>query len=148
MSQDHESPLGDDAPDPTPAPVGPPRGTARALLLVAGAVVAVEGGGLVALAALEVASIQGERVGLGVSTAVFLGGLGLLLLVAVGAILRGHAWARGLLVFSQFLCLVLSFNFRGDAGWITPTMAGASLLALACLLSPPVTRALGGRDPV
>lgn len=142
-----------DPTDPRPSdrtPDGPvaPRGRARTLLLVGGTVVALQAVGLLTIAALELASIEADRVGLGVSTAVFLGALGALLLVGVVQVLRGHAWPRGLLVFAQLLCLALSFNFRGDAAWITPTLGGGALVALVCLLSPPVTQALGRHDPV
>lgn len=125
-----------------------PRGRARALLLVAGAVVSVQALGLLVIAAVELRSVVADRVGLGISTAGFLGVFGVLLLVAVVRVLAGQTWPRGLLVFSQLLCLVLSFNFRGDAAWITPTMAVGALVALGCLVSPPVTQALGGPDPV
>ncbi|ALX04363.1 MULTISPECIES: hypothetical protein [Aeromicrobium] len=139
--------------DPTPSdqpdgsPVAP-RGPARTLLLVSGVVVALQAAGLLAITVLELASVEADRVGLGISTAVFLGALGVLLLVAVVQVLRGRAWPRGFLVFSQLLCLALSFNFRGDAPWITPTLAGGAAVALVCLLSPPVTQALGRHDPV
>lgn len=116
--------------------------------MVAGLVVAVQASGLLWIAVLELRSVAADRVGLGVSTAGFLGAFGVLLLVAVVRILAGQAWPRGFLVFSQLLCLVLSFNFRGDAAWITPTMALGALVALGCLVAPPVTRALGGLDPV
>lgn len=144
-------------PDPTPAdePSGStgqtsaaPRGRARTLLVVAGAVVSVQALGLLGIAALELRSVEADRVGLGVSTAGFLGVFGVLLLVAVVRILAGQTWPRGFLVFSQLLCLALSFNFRGDAAWITPAMAVGALVALGCLMSPPVTQALGDRDPV
>ncbi|KQP81884.1 hypothetical protein [Aeromicrobium sp. Leaf291] len=125
-----------------------PRGRARTLLAVAGAVVSAQALGLLTIAALELRSVEADRVGLGVSTAGFLGAFGALLLVAVVRILAGQTWPRGFLVFSQLLCLVLSFNFRGDAAWITPTMAVGALVALGCLVSPPVTQALGGHDPV
>lgn len=148
MSQHPEDPAEDATPDAAAPPEGPPRGTARLLLLVAGVVVVAQAAVLLTIAFLEVASIESDRVGLGASTAVFMGALGLLLLVALVQVLRGRTWPRGFLVFAQLLCLVLSFNFRGDAGWITPTMAGGAAVALACLLSPPVTQALGGHEPV
>ena len=125
-----------------------PSGTALRLLVVAGTVVALEAGALIALAVAEVVSLDDARVGLGVSTAAFLGGFGLVLLLAVQRILAGHAWARGMLVFSQLICLLLSLNFRGDVWWIPTSLAGGAVLALACLLSPPVTRALSEDEAV
>lgn len=132
------------APEPLPDPDHPdrPRGSARTLLTVAGVVVSAEALALLALAAAELQSVDSSRVGLGVSTAVFFGGFGVVLLFAVSRILAGHAWARGLLVFSQLLCLLLAFNVRDEAWWMPVTLAGAGLVSLVCLLSPPVTRAL------
>lgn len=138
---------GPDRPDDVPE-VAPLRGRARTLVLVAGVVVLAQALALLALTALELASVDSARVGLGASTAVFLGALGLLLLLALARLLGGHGWPRGFLVFAQLLCLALSTNFRGDAAWITPTLAGGACVALVCLLSPPVTQALGRHDPV
>lgn len=125
-----------------------PTGTARRLLTVAGLLIMLQALALIAFAVAEANAVDAARVGLGVSTAFFFGVLGLGLLFAVSRILAGHAWARGLLVFSQLLCLVLAFNVRGEAWWIPTAMVTSALVSLGCLLSPPVTRALGVDDPV
>lgn len=125
-----------------------PTGRARTLLTVAGLVMAVQALALIGLAVAEVAAIDASRVGLGASSALFLAAFGLALLFAVSRVLRGESWARGLLVFSQLIVLLLSWNFRDDVWWIPATMAGAGLLVLGCLLSPPVTRALSDDDAV
>lgn len=125
-----------------PARPTPPRGPARRLLVVAGLVVSAEALGLIALAVAEASVIDPGRVGLGVSTAVFFGFFGVVLLFAVSRVLKGYSWARGLLVFSQLIQLLLSYNFRGDVWWIPTLLAVSALVALACLVSPPVTRAL------
>lgn len=137
---------GHDPGDPmayVPPPPTPPTGTARRLLLVAGAIISVEALGLIALAVAEASVITPGRVGLGVSTAFFLGAFGVMLLAALNRVLKGHSWARGFLVFSQLIQLLLSYNFRGDVWWIPTGLAAAAVVALACLLSRPVTRALG-----
>lgn len=136
----------DDTEDPmayVPPPPTPPTGTARRLLLVAGVVISLEALGLIALAVAEASVITPGRVGLGVSTAFFLGAFGVMLLAALNRVLKGHGWARGFLVFSQLIQLLLSYNFRGDVWWIPVGLAGTAVIALACLLSRPVTRALG-----
>ena len=66
----------------------------------------------------------------------------MVLLYAVSRILAGHAWARGLLVFSQLLCLGLAFNVRDEVWWMPLVLAGPAVVALGCLLAPPVTSAL------
>lgn len=130
-----------------PAGPTPPTGTARTLLTLAGLVVAAQALALIALAVAEVAAIDASRVGLGASTAVFLGAFGIALLLGVSRVLKGESWARGLLVFTQLIVLLLSWNFRADDWWIPVTMAGGALLVLGCLLSPPVTRALADPPP-
>ncbi|WP_374999860.1 hypothetical protein [Aeromicrobium sp. CTD01-1L150] len=137
---DDEQPPTPDEHDPA-HPV-PPAGTARRVLLVAGVIISAEALALIALAVLEASAVVSERLGLGISTALFLGLFGVLLLVGVNRVLNGHAWARGLLVFSQLIQLLLSFNFRGDVWWIPTALAASAVVALGCLLSPPVTRAL------
>lgn len=119
-----------------------PEGSARTLLTVAGLVVGAEALALLGLAVAELRAVDPSRVGLGVSTAVFFGGFGIVLLYAVSRILAGHAWARGFLVMSQLLCLLLAFNVRDEAWWMPAGLAGAGLVSLGCLLAPPVTRAL------
>lgn len=125
-----------------PARPTPPTGSARRLLSVAGLIVSAEALGLLALAVAEASVIDPGRVGLGVSTAVFFGFFGVVLLFAVSRVLKGHSWARGLLVFTQLIQLLLSYNFRGDVWWIPTLLAVSALVALACLVAPPVTRAL------
>ncbi|MGJ9413823.1 hypothetical protein ACHAAC_14055 [Aeromicrobium sp. CF4.19] len=142
MDAQPDDPIGH---DPSAAPT-PPRGAARRLLLVAAVVISAEALGLIALGVTEATLIDPGRAGLGISTAIFLGFFGVLLLVGVARVLKGEAWARGLLVFSQLIQLLLSYNFRGDVWWIPTTLAVSALLALGCLLSPPVTRALNA-DP-
>ena len=132
----------------TPASSPRPTGTARTLLVVAGLVVAGQALALIAIALVEATAIDPSRVGLGVSTALFLGFFGVVLLVAVGRVLAGSSGARSGLVFAQLLCLGLSWNFRGDAWWITTVLAGSAVVAGACLLAPPVTRALNPDEGV
>lgn len=118
---------------------------------MAGLVVAIQASALLVLTIAELWAIDSRRVGLGVSTAVFFGAFGLLLLAAAAQILRGRSWARGFLVFSQLLAVVLSFNFRDDAWWLPLGLGGSAVLALGCLLSRPVSAALndhpGGDRP-
>jgi hypothetical protein len=130
-------------------PVDPEvRRAARPFLLIVATVAGVQGLVLVGLAVAEVLSVDAARVGLGVSSTVFFAALGGLLLFSGVAILRLQAWPRGFLAFAQLLCVGLSFNFRGEADWITPTLALPALVALGCLLAPAVTRALGRDQPV
>lgn len=113
--------------------------------MVAALVVGGHAAVLVGLAVAELLSLDGARLGLGVSTAIFLGGLGGLLLVAIVQSLRGARWTRGFLVFSQLLALVLTFNFRDDVWWLPVGLGGSALVALGALLSPAVAAAFEER---
>lgn len=140
--EDESMHAADVPPDHVPPP-SPPTGTARRLLLVVALVVSLEALALIGLAVAEASVVTAGRVGLGVSTAVFLGLFGVMLLAGANRVLKGYSWARGFLVFSQLIQLLLSFNFRGDVWWITPSLAASAVVVLVCLLAPPVTRALG-----
>lgn len=127
---------------------GRPSGTARNLLLAAAAIVSTEALIFAVLAVLEVFSVSSERIGLGVSTTVFLLVIAAGLLWAASRIVQGEAWARSPLVFAQLIQLGLAWNFRGDPAWLAPAIAVPAVAVLACLLAPPVTRALSDDQPV
>ncbi len=127
---------------------GRPSGTARNLLLAAAAIVCTEALIFAVLAALELFSVSSERIGLGVSTTVFLVVIAAGLVWAASRIVRGDAWARSPLVFAQLIQLGLAWNFRGDPAWLAPAIALPAVAVLACLLAPPVTRALSDDRPV
>ncbi|MCW2830137.1 MAG: hypothetical protein JWP31_829 [Aeromicrobium sp.] len=98
------------------------------------------------LAVLELLSISSERIGLGIGTTLFLLIIGAGLLWAGWRVTEGDAWARSPLVFAQIILLGIAWNFRGDPPWLSPALALPAIIALGCLLSPPVTRALSD-DP-
>jgi hypothetical protein len=127
---------------------GRPSGTARKLLIAAAAIVSIEAVIFAVLAVLELVNVSSERVGLGVGVTLFLVVIAGGLLFAAWRIAHGDAWARSPLVFAQLLQLGLAWNFRGDPAWLAPAIAVPALVVLACLLSPPVTRALTDDHPV
>jgi hypothetical protein len=121
---------------------GRPSGTARNLLLVVAVIVTLEGATFGVLAVLELFSVSSDRVGLGIAATLFLGVVAAGLLWAAWRVVAGDAWARSPLVFAQLIQLGLAWNLRGDPAWLSPAVALPALVVLACLLSPPVTRAL------
>lgn len=125
-----------------------PSGTARTLLLTAAAIVLVEAAIFAVLAVLELADVSSERVGLGVGATAFLLIIALGLLWAASRVVQGESWARSPLVFAQLIQLGLAFNFRGDPVWLSPAIAVPAVVTLACLLAPPVTRALTDDHPL
>jgi len=94
------------------------------------------------LAVLELFSLSSDRVGLGVGATLFLVIVASGLLWAAWRVVAGDAWARSPLIFAQLIQLGLAWNFRGDPAWLTPAIALPAVVVLACLLAPPVTRAL------
>jgi hypothetical protein len=127
---------------------GRPSGTASNLLITAAALVSVEALIFAVLAVLELFNVSSDRVGLGVGVTLFLLVIAGGLLYAGWRVAHGDAWARSPLVFAQLLQLGLAWNFRGDPAWLAPSIALPAVVVLACLLSPPVTRALTDQNPV
>jgi hypothetical protein len=112
-------------------------------LVVAAALVALEALVFVGLAGLELANLSGQRVALGVTTALFFLALGGGLLACAVGLFRVRSWARGPVVAAQLIGLLLSFSFWGGG----TTAAAAvillvSLLVLVAVLLPASTRAL------
>ncbi|KQX75136.1 MULTISPECIES: hypothetical protein [Aeromicrobium] len=120
---------------------GRPSGTARTLLLIASAIVLAEASVFAVLAALELFSVSSDRIGLGVGATIFLLVVAAGLAWAATRVVVGESWARSPLVFAQLIVLGLAYNFRGDPAWLSPAMAVPAVVALACLLAPPVTQA-------
>lgn len=125
-----------------------PSGSARKLLLVAAVIVSVEAFVFGVLAVLELFSVSSDRVGLGVVVTVFLVAVAAGLLWAAWQVAHGEAWARSPLVLAQLIQLGLAWNFRGDPAWLAPAIAVPAVVVLACLISPPVTRALSDDQAV
>lgn len=125
-----------------------PSGTARKLLLTVFAIVAVEALAFGVLAVLELFHVSSQRVGMGVVVTLFLVLIAAGLLWAAWRVSLGESWARSPLVFAQLIQLGLAWNFRGDPAWLAPTIALPAVVVLACLLVPPVTRALSEDEAV
>lgn len=126
--------------------------TVRRLLTVAAVVVTVEALAVIALAVADLGSIDGGRVAIGVGVAVFFLLYGGTQLVAAVLLLRGRYGARGPIVATQMLQLLIAWSLRdvdGDALAIRylPLGAGlAALVVLVCVLAPPVNRAIVARE--
>lgn len=134
-----ENPAGDGArPDPAPA---------RPYLLIGCVVVAVEALTLIILGVAEILSVEGDRAGLGVSTAVFFLVIGGGLAWCVRGLWRRASWVRGPVVLAQLIALGLAWNFRT----VSPKVIAIGLLivglvGLVAILSPATTAALNAED--
>jgi hypothetical protein len=115
-------------------------------LKVAAAVLALEGLAAVVLGVAEAFSTSGERVAMGVTTALFLivygAGLGL---VGYG-LSRAATWSRGPAVFAQLIQLGVAWSFRGGSTtWVAVLLAVAALVALVAIFQKGSTDALTDR---
>ena len=124
----------------------------RRLLLVAAVVVTLEALAVIALAVADLASIDGGRVAVGVGVAVFFLVYGGTQLVAAVLLLRGRYGARGPIVATQLLQLLIAWSLRDVDGDLLairhlPLGAGlAALVVLVCVLAPPVNRLIAARE--
>ncbi|KQY59732.1 hypothetical protein ASD11_09345 [Aeromicrobium sp. Root495] len=132
-----------DADRPT-SPSGPtrPTGAARRFLLVVFGIVAVEALGLVTLAVLDLTDLNSDRLGLGVGAALLLAVYAAAMVWAAVRVLRGHSWGRGFLVLTQLIQVLIAYNARDNVWWVPTLLATTGVVALGCLLAPPVTAAL------
>jgi hypothetical protein len=106
-------------------------------LVTAASVTAVEGLVLLALAALEMASLTGGRVTMGLTTAVFFAAFGVLLMACGWLITRGHTWARGPILLAQLIGLGLAWNLRGgETTIVSVAIAVVALVVIAGMLHP------------
>ena len=98
---------------------------------------AVEGVVLLALAALEMASLTSGRVTMGLTTAVFFAAFGVLLMACGWLITRGHTWARGPILLAQLIGLGLAWNLRGgETTLVSVGIAVVALVVIAGMLHP------------
>ncbi|MEV7397102.1 hypothetical protein [Aeromicrobium sp. NPDC092404] len=125
-----------------------PTGTARNLLLVAAVVVLAEAGTCVVLAVLGLLDLGGDSIGSGIGVSLILAVYGGFQAWAAWRVTEGDQWARSPLVVTQIIQLIIAFNLADVPTWITVLLGSAAVVTLACLLSPPVTRALGDNPPV
>ena len=133
MSEPHDGPAGGPAAPPPP-------------LTVAASVAGVQGLVLVVLAVLEAASIEGDRLGLGASTAIFFGVYGVVLLAAAWGVHRCAGWARGPVLITQLICLGLAWNTR-DEPLVAIALVICAAIVLAGMMHPDTVRAMDRLPP-
>ena len=122
--------------DPTPSRAPTP-------LLVAAALVAVQGVGLVALAVVGLLDLVSSRVEVGVSVSVFFAVYGAALVACAAALTRCRGWARGPVMLTQLIQLGIAWNVRDNALLAVP-LALTALVALVAMVQPASIRALLG----
>ena len=118
-------------------------------MLIAAVVVWAESLVFAVLVVLDAADLSGKRLGFGIGAGVLLAIYGAGQAWAAWRVTRGDGWARSPLIVTQLIQLLLAWNLRtSDSRWVAVLMAVAAVVALGCLLAPPVTRALGRSNAI
>jgi len=115
-------------------------------LTVAASLVAVQGIVLVAFAVLEIADLDPDRRAMGLATAGFFAGYGVLLLVAGWGLWRRASWSRGPALITQLIWLGLAWNLREHV-LAAIAVAVVALIVLAGVVHPDSVDALSGDGP-
>jgi hypothetical protein len=117
-------------------------------IVVAAALLALEGLAGLAYAGLEVGQIRMSRAEVGVGVSILMAGFGLLLLLVARAVFRGRRWSRGPAVVTQLILLPLAWSFKGGATtWVSVVLAALAITALVGLLHPRSTAVFIGSTP-
>ena len=112
-------------------------------LLLAACLVAVEALVLVGYGVAEVFALSGQRVAMGVTTALFFLLYGAVLAFAGWSVTRLRSWARAPIVLAQLIQLGVAWSFRGGSSTVAAVaLAVAALVVLAALLHPASLAAL------
>ena len=103
-----------DDPENRPTPAAPySRHGTPAPLAAAAALTAVQGLVTTLLGIVEVFSVAGDRVVMGVTTALFFVAYGVGLVVCAWGMRRCLPWARGPVLFAELVWLLIAWSFRG-----------------------------------
>jgi hypothetical protein len=114
-------------------------------VVAAACIVFAEAAGLTVLAVVELVQLDGGRLALGLTNAVFF------LLYAAGlafcarGLLRLSRWTRSPLVMAQLIQLGVAYSFYGhDTGWVAVVLAATAVPVLGVLFAPSTTTLLYG----
>jgi uncharacterized membrane protein (DUF2068 family) len=114
-------------------------------IVVAAALLALEGLAGLAYAVLEVGQIRMSRAEVGVGVAILMAGFGLLLLLVARGVFRGRRWSRGPAVVTQLILLPLAWSFKGGGTtWVSAALAALAIAVLVGLLHPRSTAVFVG----
>jgi peptidoglycan/LPS O-acetylase OafA/YrhL len=112
-------------------------------LKLAAAVVAVEGLVLVVLGIAEAFTLHGDRLVLGLTTAIFFVVWGVGLGFVARGLYRASRWSRGPAVFTQLIQLLVAYSFwGGSTRAVAIPLAVAAVGVLICIFQKASTQAL------
>jgi uncharacterized membrane protein (DUF2068 family) len=114
-------------------------------LLVAAALLGLEGLAALVFGGIALSQIRISRAEVGVGVALWMLGYGILLLVIARGVLRGRRWSRAPAVATQLILLPIAFSFRAEpTTWVAGAIAVVALGALVGLLHPRSTEVFVG----
>jgi len=117
-------------------------------IVVAAALLALEGLAGLAYAVLELGQIRMSRAAVGVGVATLMACFGLVLLLVARGVLLGSRWSRGPAVVVQLILLPLAWSFKGGATtWVSVLLAVIAIATLVGLLHPRSTAVFLGSAP-
>jgi hypothetical protein len=114
-------------------------------LLVAAALLGLEGLAALVFGGIALSQIRISRAEVGVGVALWMLGYGILLLVIARGVLRGRRWSRAPAIATQLILLPIAFSFRAEpTTWVAGALAVVALGALVGLLHPRSTEVFVG----
>ncbi|MCZ4498887.1 MAG: hypothetical protein JWQ74_1440 [Marmoricola sp.] len=132
--------------DSSPDLTAPPR-RAPVPLLVAAALVVLEGIGAVGFGIAEAVHTDTERIAVGATTTLFFLAYGVGMIVCARGLTRLGSWARGPVLIVQLISLGLAWNFREGETWpAAVALAVPAVAVLVGMLHPATIAALNEPD--
>jgi hypothetical protein len=114
-------------------------------IVVAAALLALEGLVGLAYAAISVGQIRLYRAAVGVGVAILMAVFGVLLLLVARGVFLGMRWSRGPAVATQLILLPIAWSFRGGVTtWVSVALAVLAIVVLIGLLHPRSTAVFVG----
>ena len=106
-------------------------------IVIAAALLALEGLIGLAYAGLEVGQIRMSRAVVGVGVTVLMACFGLLLLVVARGVFLGKRWSRGPAIATQLILLPIAWSFKGGSTtWVSVVLAALAIAVLVGVLHP------------
>jgi len=114
-------------------------------LLVAAALLGLEGLAAMVFGGIALSQIRISRAEVGVGVALWMLGYGILLLAIARGVFRGRRWGRAPAVATQLILLPIAFSFRAEpTTWVAAAIALVAVGALVGVLHPRSTEVFVG----
>ena len=114
-------------------------------IVVAAALLALEGLVGLAYAVISVGQIRLSRAAVGVGVAILMAVFGVLLLLVARGVFLARRWSRGPAVATQLILLPIAWSFRGGVtAWVSVALAVLAIVVLIGLLHPRSTAVFVG----